>query len=280
MKILVAAHKEFEQIAEKNTYIPVQAGTSCSQTKIKSFFYDNSSSDNISEKNPYYCELTVQYWGWKNLNNVDVIGLVHYRRYFSDIGLNVSSKADAILSAKKIYKILKTKKIIIPPSYYKPLNGNARLIEGAPKSNSNPWVVIEKIIEDDYPEMRDSFHKVVYGKKMFFGNMFITTKDYFDSYSKWLFDVLGKFDNQYEALNYKRSLRMDGFLSELLLNVWSDFIFKENEKYISPIINTELNIKKQLNMGPHWWFIKKHHFKEYLKYCVKKILFMVKGCSK
>ena len=38
--------------------------------------------DSISNKNDSYCELTGMYWALKNLKNVDVIGLCHYRRYF------------------------------------------------------------------------------------------------------------------------------------------------------------------------------------------------------
>ena len=38
--------------------------------------------ENISDKNPMYCELTAQYWAWKNLD-ADYYGFCHYRRYFN-----------------------------------------------------------------------------------------------------------------------------------------------------------------------------------------------------
>ena len=64
---------------EGNIYIPVQVGPA--KDDFSGFVRDNT-GENISEKNPNYCELTAQYWAWKN-RKADVKGLVHYRRLFS-----------------------------------------------------------------------------------------------------------------------------------------------------------------------------------------------------
>ena len=61
-------------------YLPVQVGAEGKQI-IKGYKQDNQ-GENISIKNPYFCELTGLYWAWKNLD-ADYIGLVHYRRYFA-----------------------------------------------------------------------------------------------------------------------------------------------------------------------------------------------------
>ena len=42
----------------------------------------DNTGDNISVKNKSYCELTTQYWAWKN-TDYDYYGFCHYRRYFS-----------------------------------------------------------------------------------------------------------------------------------------------------------------------------------------------------
>ena len=68
---------------DQDIYVPVRCGA----------VFDNKSStiagddtgDNISEKRMSFCELTVQYWAWKNVD-AEYYGLCHYRRYlaFSD----------------------------------------------------------------------------------------------------------------------------------------------------------------------------------------------------
>ena len=84
--ILVCAHKPDEHIRNYPPYKAIQVGAALHPEMDLGFLKDNV-GDNISEKNPKYCELSAIYWGWKNLKNVEYAGLAHYRRYF-DIDIN------------------------------------------------------------------------------------------------------------------------------------------------------------------------------------------------
>lgn len=63
---------------------PMQAGRACTDTEL-GIATDNT-GENISLKNPNYCELTVSYWTWKNNKN-RYKGICHYRRIFALAGL-------------------------------------------------------------------------------------------------------------------------------------------------------------------------------------------------
>lgn len=78
IKIVVATHKKY-RMPEDGCYLPLQVGKA---GKEALGYQGDDTGDNISEKNPYYCELTGLYWAWKNLD-AEYIGLVHYRRYFA-----------------------------------------------------------------------------------------------------------------------------------------------------------------------------------------------------
>lgn len=83
VKILVACHKP-DTVYSDDVYIPIHVGRAVSKFKEEmTYMIGDDTGDNISKKNPYYCELTAQYWAWKNLD-CEYVGLCHYRRYFQD----------------------------------------------------------------------------------------------------------------------------------------------------------------------------------------------------
>ncbi|MDE6317640.1 MAG: DUF4422 domain-containing protein, partial [Muribaculaceae bacterium] len=99
IKILVACHKPDPNIRQDDIYMPIQVGKAL-HPEINLGFQCDNTGDNISEKNASYCELTALYWAWKNLKEVDYIGLCHYRRYFD------------FTSHKGAFKILPTEELL------------------------------------------------------------------------------------------------------------------------------------------------------------------------
>ena len=81
MKISIYSVYHKPSFIIKNAVIkPIQVGFSDDILDID--FRDNSGADNIYKKNDTYCELTAQYWMWKNDLSSDFVGLMHYRRFF------------------------------------------------------------------------------------------------------------------------------------------------------------------------------------------------------
>ena len=79
IKILIACHKPSE-LPRNNLFLPVRVGAALASDDF-GLQRDDDGKDNISKKNPGYCELTAIYWAWKNLK-ADYYGLFHYRRFY------------------------------------------------------------------------------------------------------------------------------------------------------------------------------------------------------
>src|SRR3712207_6004570 len=192
VKILVATHKKYK-MPEENIYIPLHVGR---EGKQDLGYIGDNTGENISIKNPNYCELTGLYWAYKNLK-CEYIGLCHYRRYFTmknifKRAIQTNNKLDLILNKSQIEELLSKYNVILPKkrnyyietieSHYK----NAHHIEDLKK--------VEKIIETDYPEYMESFKSVMNGRTLHLYNMFIMKKDDFDKYCEWLFHILFKLE--------------------------------------------------------------------------------------
>ena len=101
VKIYVACHLRDDNILKLpySYYIPIHCGKAIYEKMANKNGWSregylpelgDDTGNNISHKNPNYCELTGMYWAWKNDDSapIDIIGLNHYHRYFAEENSN------------------------------------------------------------------------------------------------------------------------------------------------------------------------------------------------
>lgn len=221
IKIIIATHKKYE-MPKDNMYIPIHVGK---EGKEDLGYIGDNTKDNISLKNPYYCELTGLYWAWKNLD-ADYIGLAHYRRHFAIKEKN-KDKFNNILSYDEANELLDSVDIILPKKrkYY---------IENLYDHYKHTMYVkpldeTRKIIEEKYKDYLPYFERLYKRTSAHMFNMFIMKKDILNGYCEWLFDILGELEKRVDNSKYDSfHARFYGRVSELLLDVYLE---KNNLKY-------------------------------------------------
>ena len=240
IKIIVAAHKKY-QMPKDEMYVPVQVGAE-GKEKIEKYKQDNIGK-NISNKNPYFCELTGLYWAWKNLN-ADYIGLVHYRRHFTKnvkIPNEEKERFEIVLTKEQANNILNNCDVILPKKrkYY---------IENIYDHYKHtlyvePLDITRDIIKEKYPEYLNEFDKLHKRTSAHMFNMFIMKKDILNDYCNWLFDILYELEKRVDNTKYDAFHgRFYGRVSELLLDVW---INKNNIKYEEvKVIDMQIGFKR------------------------------------
>lgn len=227
-KVLVCCHKK-DIFATENPYFPIQVGKETS--KIDLGIQGDNTGENISNKNYCYCELTGLYWAWKNLNDVDIIGLCHYRRYFDFHNQCEAIKPHTSFSTSDFQKI----DLSIPNEVLNKV-ANGFIVMTRPKSYrynlmadycichiSDDFRVLSQTIKETQPkDIQNAFFQVFYQKNMLRPcNMFLMNKSEFDEYCSWLFNLLENVEKKVDISNYSSSQkRIFGYMAERLLNVW------------------------------------------------------------
>ena len=234
--ILTVTHKDFDDSALPEGYKVIKVGTALSTPFANNRgWLSDDTGDNIAERNPYYCELTACYWAWKNLKNIDYIGISHYRRYFMNYKSDAETFWENLITVDKCRKIFKHYKAIMP--FYE------KKVREWSKDSKTPenadWSILRDIIFRDYPEMRSSYDKIRRGPVLTYANMCILSFHDFLCYSSFLFDVLKKYDSEVKARNIPYLPRVDGYLSETILPIWISSRFKESEIYRTDVMNSE-----------------------------------------
>lgn len=225
--LAIAMHKPY-RVPATSIYMPIHVGASLHADVLQNIVQDNT-GDNISDLNPYLCELTAQYWMWKNCDS-EYKGLVHYRRYFATrnpLKWIQSDRYKRLIPIDELAHLLKKHNIVLPAKrhyyietvyshYVHTLHGEQ--LDAARKA-------LKQLVPDYVP----AWDHVMKQRSLHLFNMMIMDKQDFDAYSAWLFPVIFETVKNLDPAQYDAfHARYPGRISEILLNVW---IEKNKKRY-------------------------------------------------
>ena len=253
IKIFICAHKEVP-LPRHPYFLPIQAGAAL-HDHIDGYQPDDE-GENISIKNPHFCELTSHYWAWKNLKNVDIVGLNHYRRYFDFTRKWPQFSADKHFIETEEFlkqeyqfpdleKILSNYDIILPVARHWRVSNTKQYGEYHIEKD---WEMLRQIIKERSPQYIPAFEKTMdHCNKAVGYNMFITRWNYFADYSEWLFDILFEVERRVPPIDDPIQSRIYGYMSERLINIFC----KHNQLCIKhiPLIMPLDHIQNNLNIS-------------------------------
>lgn len=241
-KIIVCCHKQ-DIIPKQEPYLPIHVGKVLSSTDLN--IQSDADGENISEKNRSYCELTGMYWAWKNLKDVDVIGLCHYRRYFDFHNQCDSVLPETCFATEQFGQV----NFSVPGNVIENLrDGNAYVAK--PRFYRESLFVNYCIahISDDIRALEEYimttqsedikwawFEYMHRNCQLRHYNMFIMTWHDFDAYCSWLFPLLAEMETRIDISHYTPVQgRIWGYMAERLMNVW--LLAKGFKLYEKPVI--------------------------------------------
>ncbi|MDE7311127.1 MAG: DUF4422 domain-containing protein [Eubacterium sp.] len=220
----------------------VTAGSDFQEGPLPEWMMRDNTGEHISGKNRSYCELTTQYWAWKNME-ADYYGFCHYRRYFSfslkvlpETGagclvypcLNGKTKKILGMEAQNIqnkvqsYDFLIAKGIPVQALYAKNVYEHYKQASQLKVKDLDLFL---NILAREYPELCAAAEDYCKGKIFYPCNMFIMKKELFEEYSNMLFRVLSEFERQSDMRLYsKEANRTPGHLGERFLGIYYRYL--------------------------------------------------------
>ena len=249
IKILISCHKEVP-LPKSDVFLPIQVGAVNTFQRFEGMQPDNE-GENISDRNFTFCELTAQYWAWKNLD-ADYYGLCHYRRYFCFDGvdhsandhlqieedsLSLFSLRDYRLDDAELIEKSVTACDMITPPYWD--ISKAVTPDGVKRTIQEHMIsyglflaedieLLREIVRERQPDYYDDLEAYLGGSKYLGYSCYVMRKDLFQRFCEFEFDALLEFDKRfsYEGLTTTRK-RICGYLGEILYSVFVRHIERE-----------------------------------------------------
>ena len=226
IKIFMCTHKAVDFIPP--LCVCVQGGAKIN-APIQGALSDDGANGSISEKNPHYCELTVQYYAYKN-EDCDYYGFCHYRRFFGAQNNKKTPyltlgkpKAELIASENEIRALCDSYDVILPRSENVGMSVYEKYVS-SPHHFKDDLDKFIDIIAENAPQLLPYAKEYLNGCEQYFCNMMIMRADIFKEYSALLFDLLEKFELQKTLHGYFEADRTNGYLAERFLGIYALYL--------------------------------------------------------
>ena len=278
-KIFVSYHKP-SVLLKSDVFVPIQVGRAAAnlmhkdgKSKDKDLLWlsDNligdDTGENISEKNRNYCELTAQFWAWKNVK-ADYIGFMHYRRHLSfNVNENFAENKWGLieeehitseyinkynLSDDKIKDFIKDYDLIVAKGWDVRNAGSKNNYDHYKSSDKKLFIkdydLALKILCEKYPEYSKAAE--VYNNSYigYYTNIFISNYKIFNKYCSMLFDVLFELEKNIDITKYSlEEARVFGYISEWIFGIYVTYLSMQNKVKIKELQRTVV-VKPEKNV--------------------------------
>lgn len=238
VRVLVSTHKpaaSFDCAALE----PIQVGAALASQRLPGMLHDDE-GDNRSSQNKLLCELTAQYWAWRNVDS-EYVGFCHYRRYFNFSGQRYPENpwgevieprltpkaqekygltAEAIEAAVEGWDVLHSPiqdLAAMPGDFSTPLEQYA----AAPKLRVEDLELCGRVVKELHPDYAEDVDAYLSGPSSCFCNMYVMRTELFRAYASWLFPILDRCMDEIDLSHTSvETLRTPGHLAERLFNIW------------------------------------------------------------
>ena len=186
-------------------------------TDIKLYDLTDMTGDNISEKNPVYCELTGLYWMWKNMvaksSPDDYFGIYHYRRV-----LDIDEEDLKRCAAKDIDAILPYPMIHVPDIK----EHHSRY------TNEAEWDLLLEAVKELAPDYMEEYDRIFSSEYFYNYNMFLAKGKVVDELCKWMFPIFERLEELCKKSGTNPAKRYIAYFGESMMT-W--FFMKNSDRF-------------------------------------------------
>ncbi|CAK7193269.1 hypothetical protein COMNV_01483 [Commensalibacter sp. Nvir] len=270
ISVYVSYHNKCD-LVKTNCFKPIQVGAAQSSLCYPGQLNDAEGEKNISAKNKSFCELTAQYWVWKNDKSSEYVGFYHYRRHLI---LNLKNKKKENMygvvnydhinesyleeigySDEILQDFVRYADVIVPELWDVRHVGSQNNLDHFKRGK---FLFVEDyykcllILKQKYPEYSQSIEVYNQSPYGYYTNIFIMKREVFEHYSQWLFNILFELEKDLDLSERNaQEYRVFGYLSEWLLGIYlNNLSAKENLQ----IVHCQRSFVEKTDIGKYSLF--------------------------